>query len=507
MTNKLTLLIKLSLLLFALLVLNGCEMEQDYLETNNTELTVRKITYEDFKARRNVFEKFKVAAKSTSPSETSRVIYDEEYGVYYDTNNIIFIEKDDYRSYTIPLIPQEDELAVKNLVLYQKDNEPVKVKMMNYALTENEIDRIRNGEYVDVTNKTTSQSYVNATNSSTSWYDDSGCLVTATITYTPGTMCVNNIHSFGETCLCQGGDRPTPPRIVIKYTYAFCSSGNTGGGPGVGTGTGSGPGGPGGSGTPPETGSGPNTPVDDEADDEVLTTPVVPGLTRPEETPCDDLKLMSNPAKSNLKSKVDELKPYSIVANSSTEYGCEIKRTMNSDESFSYVAAPIKELGKNGGKLELNPMIAATLHNHTVKGHSIPSYSDLRTLLNTYNIASNGRKAYATIFIVAQDKVSGQINTYAIKIDDIQLFADQMDNVWRSPQYANYPNEELKLKAIDKKDSERYDKQPTQLEKAFLLQYYSFGISLYKTDDENLNNWKKLELTSQGIVDPIPCNN
>jgi hypothetical protein len=207
----------------------GCEAERDF--TSNTEkIILRKISFDEFKSKNIIFDKFKQSTSVREPSsELQRVIYDDKYDVWYDTDNIISIEKEGYISYTIPLIKQPNDSLIKNLVIYEKDNEPIKVKMMQYALTDEDINRIHNGEYVDIQSKTTSKSYVTNSSWSTSWYDDSGCLVTATVTYIPGTLCQGiQHHSYGEPCEHAGTSLgATPSRLVVKYTYAFCPPDST----------------------------------------------------------------------------------------------------------------------------------------------------------------------------------------------------------------------------------------------------------------------------------------
>jgi len=48
--------------------------------------------------------------------------------------------------------------------------------------------------------------------------------------------------------------------------------------------------------------------------------------------------------------------------------------------------------------------------------------------------------------------------------------------------------------------------ESTNLEQTFLDLYGSYGISLYKTTDANLNNWEKLELDKNETISKTPCN-
>lgn len=75
------------------------------------------------------------------------------------------------------------------------------------------------------------------------------------------------------------------------------------------------------------------------------------------------------------------------------------------------------------------------------------------------------------------------------------------------PMFATYSNETQKIKAINENLGKYYNQNSNNLEKAFLEKFGNLGISLYKTEDVNLNNWAKLELDSNLAVIQIPCNN
>ena len=91
-----------------------------------------------------------------------------------------------------------------------------------------------------------------------------------------------------------------------------------------------------------------------------------------------------------------------------------------------------------------------------------------------------------------------------LKVDDIDVLRDQVDAVWNHPDYAKYTTEEERRKAIHKDQAEIFDKSNGQIEKSFLEQFPTAGISLYKAD-ASVNSFSKLTLNN-GVVTPTPCN-
>jgi hypothetical protein len=91
-------------------------------------------------------------------------------------------------------------------------------------------------------------------------------------------------------------------------------------------------------------------------------------------------------------------------------------------------------------------------------------------------------------------------------------------DIAQDPLIAALPNEDDQTKAMNDKIGEKnlpFLNNTVGLEKRFLEEFYSHGISLYKLN-ENTNNWSKLQLATpynpttpnaSNSVVPIPCNN
>lgn len=506
------------LLVCFLSILFSCELEKEYFGSADSSYRIKRISFEQLKSRKEVFSKFEKASRVRQNSQMERIVYNEEYDLYFDIDNILYIEKEGYESYTIPLLKEPNDSLVKNLVLYHKLDEPIKAKLMGYMLTDDEIQRIKSGEIVDVSGKTYSSvlSSDYTVNGSVSWYDDSGCLVTATTTFIPGTPCIQDGHVFGEPCSLTGSGRATPNRLVIQYTYGFCLDGSVNGGT-IGNPTS--PTDPGGGG--PGDGTSGQTPIEnppsnDEEEEEVVTTPVIPGLDEEidvEEDPCTTLKNVVDPTKGDLKSDIDWLK---TKVDEETEFGVEIEmRRINGEFSFP---TDRKENGTaNNVELNHGGFIVGSAHNHTKNAVRIPSFGDLEWIKICRDSVRTGRENQVFSIVVTKGN-NGTTNVYAIKINNFQNLINELNLIWNSQKYSSIINERDKLDAIleDDKFYYNYNQDSTQddVEKKFLQKYGGFGIDLYKATSDDLTQWSRLDLGSNPdttspntlIVIPTPCN-
>jgi hypothetical protein len=94
--------------------------------------------------------------------------------------------------------------------------------------------------------------------------------------------------------------------------------------------------------------------------------------------------------------------------------------------------------------------------------------------------------------------------TYTIRVNNIQTLIDKIDD---DMQNSEGNNVDEKKEYLMQEMREKYG-ESTNLEQTFLDLYGDYGISLYKTTDANLNNWKKLELDKNDnqITNETPCN-
>ncbi len=94
-------------------------------------------------------------------------------------------------------------------------------------------------------------------------------------------------------------------------------------------------------------------------------------------------------------------------------------------------------------------------------------------------------------------------------LNDFEKLNTEVNRELDSPKYAAFTNEEKKINKIHENQARKFVESNGQLEKSFLQQFGAFGIDIYKSDDENLINWNKLELESnnnQLSVVLQPCN-
>lgn len=162
-----------TLFICLIVFLTSCNKDELY-ETDNLskiKVTARYINFKELKKNYKAFEEFQeveqevnLAKSSNQTGLSSRLIYLSQYNFTIDTEEILFVEKGDYRSYTFSVHRDEITEEVENLVITQKNNE-VNAYLSKYTLTELEKQKIKNFEYVDLHNKTEISKLLNQTQS------------------------------------------------------------------------------------------------------------------------------------------------------------------------------------------------------------------------------------------------------------------------------------------------------------------------------------------------------
>ncbi|PQJ79638.1 hypothetical protein [Polaribacter porphyrae] len=139
------------------------------------------------------------------------------------------------------------------------------------------------------------------------------------------------------------------------------------------------------------------------------------------------------------------------------------------------------------------------MHTHPQGTISIFSWLDIRALKTLHTDSHDNFNDEVFVMSVTPNNL-----TYTIRVDNIQTLISKIQN---DMDNANGNNDDEKIKSIMKEMTEDYRKS-SNLEQTFLDLYGSYGISLYKTTDANLNNWKQLELDTNDnqIVNETPCN-
>ncbi|MCZ8297127.1 MAG: hypothetical protein O9297_07905 [Flavobacterium sp.] len=117
----------------------GCseDVYENFSNEKANAINFKKVNFSEFKKNRLALQRFTEVENNWSSNQ--RGIYLEDYGVYIDTTNIIYIEKDDVNSYTFKIINNDATNKVENLVLNSKENGNYEAFISEYLLTQQDI--------------------------------------------------------------------------------------------------------------------------------------------------------------------------------------------------------------------------------------------------------------------------------------------------------------------------------------------------------------------------------
>lgn len=243
------------------------------------------------------------------------------------------------------------------------------------------------------------------------------------------------------------------------------------------------------------------------ASENVLTSPVDinhghgggNGIDEVLVTPCSSLKKVNLKVKSSLSN---------LSINAATaehgEYGYSFQ--VNSSNSLTLPVelaySPLSQIG-----IPTFNNIYDAAHTHPLSAFYMFSFSDVYTLLSLYSAANTTIKKDVVFMLINPDG-----STYAIKIDDIDVFTFNMQAKLNATGiYGSNP--QPKVNAADRKLNEIYNNtsDPTdsnKLARVFLEHFNGSGMSLYKSTG-NFDGWKKLSLPtnpSSPTLTESPCN-
>ncbi|WP_268845941.1 hypothetical protein [Flavobacterium aestivum] len=220
--------------------------------------------------------------------------------------------------------------------------------------------------------------------------------------------------------------------------------------------------------------------------------------------PCNKMKGLTDATKAgNMKPSIDWLKAKVMAAVNDKEYGVEVKKTMNPDETFKYEYIQIVSPNQFAVPISIGSTYIGGAHSHPSDGYAMFSFGDVKLLKDAYNEASPSRKEDVFVMLIAKNN-AGQVNSYAIRVDDIAALSSKVNAVWDNPKY-NSSTDDEKIKKIHDQQAVQYDESNGALEESFLQQFGSFGITIYKADDA-LTKWDKLEINkATNKATPVPC--
>lgn len=233
------------------------------------------------------------------------------------------------------------------------------------------------------------------------------------------------------------------------------------------------------------------------------------GSTPFQETPCNQIINLIKPDKGNLKPDIDWLK---TKVTEKKEFGVSLLKRSNANSGgYEYSTERVESTNQYSVMLPVAGYNIGGAHSHPLKSFAIPSYGDLRWLLDCYELANYQHRKDDAFSMIVCKSADGTINVYCLKINDIEKLRTEINAIWNDPLYASYTDELEKLDRIHKEEADFYRLNGNDLEKTFLQKNRNFGIDLYKATDNTLNQWQKLELEqdpenpAEEKVIPKPC--
>lgn len=507
MKHKLQWLGKLFFLSTAALLWGSCQNDDGITRpVAESEITSRYISLKELKQKTADFENFKTAEnklKKQAKNKSAKMAYDSSLGFYIDTENILLIEKDGYHSYTFPILRDEGEGKIENLVISFNSGMEMQACISQYDLTVSEKELIAAGGTIENLDKKTTLSTLEGNKVFSDGYSgfirrnpDGSCSRPGRITELDNGM----ISIRWVSVDCPGGDNG--------------STSNTG--PGSSTGGGAGGSGPvappnpenpsnPGNGTPPRgpvTGNPGSNPGGNVGGDNGMYFPTDPVITKPilpQISHCAEMKKMNDTTAINVKPKIESLKQ---TLGQPGENGIVFKKT---DNTYSYEDLPPSV--EDNISIPTGITKIGAVHTHPLTTQPMFSWPDVYVLFNLYLRALPENKSEVTFMLVCRDD-DGNDQVYALKVDDWIAFRNRI-NIEMSQNSLLDKTIDQKNKILDAKLGAKY-REDSNYERVFLKFFKDFSISIYKGANANTDAWVKLTLENpedtNSNVKKTPCN-
>ena len=310
-------------------------------------------------------------------------------------------------------------------------------------------------------------------------------IVTITMENVPYPCSCNPSHMPWERCGCEQMEGGTPPGYhqipyYICQEYDFIDnepvdgSGNTGG---VST----------------------TDPSEDDPSISVIVNKDKDKVPEPK-TDCESLKqlvsddaLGSNilPVVNELREKLDDDKEWSIDFENKWVDGD--RKNLPDENGIREGTSPTRS------KFKFGTTWVGQIHTHPTGTYSIFSWLDLKAISTIYTKCHENFNQDVFLMAVAPNNV-----TYALRVSDIEILSDKIEDDLAG---ADGTNDDEKGDDLMDDMAKKYRKSDN-IEQKFLELYGNYGISIYKASDQNLSNWKLLELneTNNENVDETACN-
>lgn len=230
--------------------------------------------------------------------------------------------------------------------------------------------------------------------------------------------------------------------------------------------------------------------------------------------PCKVFEEALDPLKQNLNHYINDLvtKHQQSVKN---EVSYSFSKTPQYDPAtdaytaFGNYNAVYKDGGPTLVYINLGTRWYSSIHLHPKdqeEASGIFSWRDIRTFKDGYLQVTNDLKGEYSMVLVAPNPLNfNQYNVYALRINDINLLIEAINNEWNSSKWLNITDEKKRLEAIQESLGLDYVANKNNLAQFFLQKFSNYGISLFQLQN---NQWKELRLNNtSNELEEKPCNN
>ncbi len=231
------------------------------------------------------------------------------------------------------------------------------------------------------------------------------------------------------------------------------------------------------------------------------------------EIPCENLKELSDPEAGNIKPNIDWLIDKVNDPTNDKEHGISFKKSVLFDNTTQYVNTNVSSPDKNSIDLPKDCKYIGGAHCHTPDGYQMYSFADVKWLRDAYDQACNGNKPNVVSMLVVKNEVTNVTEVFSITVNNIDQLNNYLDTTLNSSDFEGM-NINEKIFKIQEKQAKNMENNKNNLLLNFVATFGSFGISVFKANDDTLENWSKVDVipnpdsTAQEnfILDLTPCN-
>jgi hypothetical protein len=137
----------------------SCEKDlyENQIQNEQNNISMQKVRLQDIEKAMSEKINQKIISikeqKKKSINEQGKFEYNSSLDIYIDTENGRLINHNGKISYTFPMF-RENENKLENIVFGVENNSIYGIEIFSYDLTDLELNHLKNGDYVDVSNKT-----------------------------------------------------------------------------------------------------------------------------------------------------------------------------------------------------------------------------------------------------------------------------------------------------------------------------------------------------------------